>query len=115
MKINSLLLFATVPLLCAGCSSHPAYRYYAAPPPPPPPPAYRAVPPMVQMADREGYRAGYADGGRDAYERHGYRPQAHRTFHDTPGYDPGMGPYPPYRDSFRSAYERGYSQGYGPR
>lgn len=111
MKITALLLFATMPLFGAGCASRPAYRYYSAPPPP----AYRAVPPMVQMADREGFRAGVEDGGRDGYERHGYRPQEHRTFRDTPGYDPGMGPYPPYRDSFRRAYERGYSQGYGQR
>ncbi len=98
------VLFAT--LVVTGCASH----TYAGPPPPPPP-GY-GVPPLIERADHEGYRMGVEDGGRDAYNGRGYRPKADRKFHETPGYDPAFGPYPPYRDAFRSAYLRGYYKGY---
>lgn len=95
-------LFAT-----AGCASHPYY-----PPPPPPPPAYAQRPPLIDLADRNGFRAGTDDGARDAYNGRGYRPQHDRNFRDTPGYDPALGPFEPYRRAFRDAYLRGYDNGF---
>lgn len=97
------VLFAT--LLVTGCASH----YYA-----PPPPGYGA-PPLVERADREGFRMGSEDGARDAYNGRGYHPKADRRFRDTPGYDPAMGPYPVYRDNFRNAYLRGYNNSFNRR
>jgi hypothetical protein len=91
-------------LFMAGCAPH----YYAPPPPPPP----NAVPALIQRADYEGFRTGRDDGARDAYNGTGYHPQHDRKVHDTPGYDPALGPYGPYRDSFRRAYLRGYDQGF---
>ena len=99
---------AFVTLFATGCASH----VYAGPPPPPP--GY-AVPPLIERADREGFRMGSDDGARDAYNGRGYRPRADRKFKETPGYDPALGPYPPYRDRFRAAYLRGYSRGYNRR
>jgi hypothetical protein len=49
---------------------------------------------------------------RDAYHGFGYQPRRDRAFHDTPGYDPGLGPYGAYRDAFRSAYLQGYDRGF---
>ena len=104
-----LLLSASFALCLAGCSHH---TYYVAPPPPPPPPqAYREVPPLVQLAQQNGYRAGLDEGARDAYQR-GYHPRNDRAFHDTPGYDPRLGPFPPYRDAFREAFLRGYDRNF---
>ncbi len=104
-----LLLSASFALGLAGCSHH---TYYVAPPPPPPPPqAYREVPPLVQLAQQNGYRAGLDEGARDAYQR-GYHPRNDRAFHDTPGYDPRLGPFPPYRDAFREAFLRGYDRNF---
>ena len=94
-------------LLSTGCASH---RYYA--PPPPPPPAYAQRPPLIQLADQNGFRTGESNGARDAYEGRGYRPQADRAFHETPGYDPNLGPFQPYRRAFRDAYVRGYDNGF---
>jgi hypothetical protein len=104
----SLLLVASTALLMAGCASHPYY----APGPPPLPPGYNGVPPLIERAQHEGFRAGSADGSRDAYNGFGYRPQRDRKFHSPPGYDPAMGPYKPYRDAFRGAYLQGYDQGF---
>lgn len=94
--------------LC-GCA-HRQY-YYAPPPPPPPPQAYREVPPLIRLADDVGYHAGLDAGAHDAYAG-GYHPKADRAFHETPGYNPNLGPFPPYRDEFRNAYLRGYDQGF---
>ena len=93
-------------IFVTGCASR---TYVAAPPPPPP--GY-GVPPLVARAEHEGYRMGSEDGARDAYNGRGYHPKGDPKFHETPGYDPGIGPYPPYRDTFRSAYLRGYARGY---
>jgi hypothetical protein len=103
MKLTrfTLPLVSAACLFAAGCASHP---YYAPGPPPPPPP-------IVERAQHEGFRAGTEDGARDAYNGFGYHPQRDRRFHDTPGYDPAMGPYRPYRDAFRGAYLQGYDQG----
>ena len=108
MRSNQALLglAGLAALAMSGCAHR---RYYYAPPPPPP--AYREVPPLVREADQFGYRAGLDDGARDAY-RGDYRPRSSRAFHDTPGYNPNLGPYPPYRDEFRNAYLRGYDESF---
>lgn len=90
-------------LLASGC----AQRVYGPPGPPPPP-----VPNILDIADHNGYRAGFDDGVRDAVHGFGYQPRHDRRYADTPGYDPDMGPYRPYRNAFRSAYLRGYYDGF---
>jgi hypothetical protein len=96
--------------LMTGCS-HP--DYYPPAPPPPPPLVYPAgVPPLVQIADRNGFQAGYLDGSSDAYYHTAHKPRRHRAFKEVPGYDPRLGPFPPYVDAFRSAYFRGYDKGF---
>jgi len=98
----------SVPLFfAAGCAQR-AYTYAYAPPPPPP----YSAPPLIDRASHEGFRLGQQDGSRDAYHGFGYQPRRDPAFHDTPGYDPALGPYGPYRDAFRSAYLRGYDQGF---
>lgn len=52
------------------------------------------------------------DGSRDASSGTGFHPRKDRRYAETPGYEPGMGPYGPYRDAFRNAYLRGYSEGF---
>jgi hypothetical protein len=96
-------------VMMTGCS-HPDYY----PPPPPPAPLVYSnqVPPLVQIADRNGFQAGYNDGSRDAYYHAAHRPRRQRAFKDAPGYDPQLGPFPPYVDAFRAAYLRGYDKGY---
>lgn len=95
-------------LLTVGCASHPNY-YVAAPPPPP---AAYGVPPLVERAQQEGFRIGSQEGARDAYNGSGHHPQHSRAFHDTPGYDPAMGPYGAYRDAFRNSFVQGYDRSY---
>jgi hypothetical protein len=108
MKLShvALLLVTGAGLFTAGCASHP---YYAAAPPPPP---YGNTPPLIARADHEGFRTGSEDGVRDRVNGFGYHPRNDRRYHDTPGYDPSMGPFGPYRDAFRKAYLRGYDQGF---
>jgi hypothetical protein len=108
-----ILLASAVALAVCGCASERAF--YAAAPPPPPPVygAYQEAPPLVQYAERQGFRAGLDDGSRDSYNRWGYHPQHDRKFHETPGYDPRLGPYGAYRDYFRGAYLRGYARAFG--
>ena len=108
MKLSriALLLVTGASLAATGCASHP---YYAAPPPPAP---YASVPPLIERAEHEGFRFGSEAGSRDLYNGFGHHPERDRTFHDTPGYDPAMGPYGPYRDAFRRAYVRGYDQAF---
>jgi hypothetical protein len=97
--ISSVVIFGAL-----GCAPH-----YVAPPPPPPPPA---APPIVQFAERQGFELGRADGARTAEA--GAPPEPRRTpaYHDTPGYQPGMGPFDVYQNAFRNAYLRGYEKGY---
>jgi hypothetical protein len=104
----ALLLVTAASLFATGCAQHP---YYVAGPPPPPQ-AYNSVPPLIARADHEGFRAGSEDGARDAYSGFGHHPERDRKFHDAPGYDPALGPFGPYRDSFRHAYVRGYDQAF---
>jgi hypothetical protein len=108
MKVLKLLFptLATASFLLAGCA-HPVY--YA---PPPPPGAYVEPAPLIQLADRNGFRAGQEDGARDAYSGRGYHPQADRPFRNAPGYDPALGPHAPYVEHFRGAYLRGYDRGF---
>lgn len=105
-RILAMLLAAPL-ILTAGCAEQRPYAYA----PPPPPPAYSA-PPLIERATHEGFRIGSANGARDAFRGFGYQPRRDRAFHDTPGYDPALGPYGPYRDAFRNAYLRGYDQGF---
>jgi ribosome modulation factor len=70
------------------------------------------VPPLVERAQQIGFRSGLDDGSRDSYQGYGYHPKHDRKFHNTPGYDPALGPYGPYRDAFRNAYLRGYDKGF---
>jgi len=99
-----LVLLGTAALLSsAGCASH---AYYA------PPPAYAQRPPLIELADHNGFQTGSSDGAREAYSGRPYSPQHTRAFHDTPGYDPSLGPFGPYRNAFRDAYLRGYDMGF---
>ncbi len=102
----ALPFIAAATLFATGCASRP---YYA---PGPPSPPYGGVSPLIQRAQSEGFRAGTNDGARDAHSGFGYRPKRDRKFHDTPGYNPAMGPFGPYRDIFRNAYLRGYNSGF---
>lgn len=87
-----------------GCAQR---AYYASPPPP-----QQFVPPLTQEAERNGFRAGLDAGSRDAYNGFGYHPKRDRGFHDTPGYDPRLGPFGAYQNYFRGAYLRGYDKGF---
>ena len=98
-----------VSLFMTGCASR---TYYAAAPPPPPYNGYQSAPPLIERAEHEGFRIGSEAGARDAYNGFGHHPQHDRSFHDTPGYDPAMGPYSAYRDAFRRSYLRGYDESY---
>ena len=107
MKRTSLLITAACSLALLGSvGCH--HTYY--PPPPPPPPA--GPPPIVQFADRNGFETGRSDGAREAGAGYPFAPRRSRAYHDTPGYDPSMGPFNVYRDAFRNAYLRGYDRGY---
>ena len=88
-----------------GCS-HPTY--VAAPPPPPP----AQMPPLIALADRNGFETGRADGQRDVESGRPFEPRRTRAYHDTPGYDPHLGPFEPYQNAFRNAYLRGYDRGF---
>jgi hypothetical protein len=108
MKRRSLMLAATSTFLllaAVGC----AHNY---PPPPPPPPPIAQAPPLIQLADRNGFETGRSDGARDAANGAPFHARRTRAFHDTPGYDPQLGPFPVYQDAFRNAYLRGYDRGY---
>lgn len=109
MKLSRLILpfVAAGVLLTAGC----AKNYYAAAPPPPPPPV-DTVSPMVAHARHEGYRSGQDDAVRDLYYRTGYHPRNNWKYRDTPGFQPGMGPFGVYQNTFRLAYLSGYDHGY---
>lgn len=106
MRSKPLLVIsfaALLALVSTGCAT----RYY------PPPSAYAPGPsPLVQLAERNGFETGRADGARAVSLGVRYSPRHTRAFHDTPGYDPQLGPYAVYRDSFRNAYLRGYDRGY---
>jgi hypothetical protein len=104
-RAASLLTLLVALGLTVGCS-HPYY------PPPPPPPPPSGPPPIVQMAERNGFEAGRADGAREAAQGFPFAPRRTRAYRETPGYDPNVGPFPPYQNAFRNAYLRGYNEGY---
>jgi len=68
--------------------------------------------PLVQLAERNGFETGRSDGARDSASGEPFHARRTRAFHDTPGYDPQLGPFPVYRDAFRDAYLRGYDRGF---
>jgi hypothetical protein len=107
MRLNRTLLTAvTGALLLAGVGC--AHHY----PPPPPPPPPTQPPALIQTADHNGFETGRADGDRDSSQGLPFRARATRAYHDTPGYDPQLGPFGPYSNAFRNAYLRGYDRGY---
>jgi hypothetical protein len=87
-------------LLTVGC----VQRY------PPPPPA--APPPLIQLADHNGFETGRSDGAHAVESGIPFSPRHTRAYHDTPGYDPNLGPFGAYQNAFRNAYLRGYDKGY---
>jgi hypothetical protein len=108
MNRNRFLLLGTASLAmitAVGCS----HSYY---PPPPPPPPVAQVPPLIQLADRNGFQTGRADGARDAASGYPFEARRTRAYHDTPGYDPALGPFGAYRNAFRNSYLRGYDAGF---
>jgi hypothetical protein len=107
MKAIRLVVPSAVMLLMlagTGCAHN---NYYASPPPP-----QAQMPPLVQLADHNGFLTGRSDGARDANNGFAYAPRSSRAYHDTPGYDPQLGPFGAYRNAFRDAYLRGYDEGY---
>ncbi len=107
MKRQSILITALCSAaLLAGTGCHP--RYYAAPPPPPP----SGPPPIVQLADHNGFETGRSDGARESGAGYPFAPRRTRAYHDTPGYDPALGPFNVYQNAFRNAYLRGYDRGF---
>lgn len=107
MKRAILVAASSLALLVSvGC----AHNY--PPPPPPPPPPVAQVPPIVQLADRNGFETGRADGARDADSVLPFHARRTRAYHDTPGYDPQLGPFGVYQNAFRNAYLRGYDRGF---
>ena len=108
MKQGLFFAAATIALASSvGCANR-----YAAAPPPPPGPVYDQTPPNIRLAEQNGFRAGEADGARDAYDRRPYRARSTRAYFDTPGFDGNLGPFPPYQNAFRLAYLRGYDKGF---
>lgn len=107
MKLLRVFLpgVASAALLLGGCGHPQPYS-------PPPPPPYARVPPLVQMAEANGFRAGVDEGRRDAANGFGYAPQRGHLYRQAPGYDPNYGPRGPYVQYFRSAYLRGYDKGF---
>jgi len=103
----AVLAGAAACLVPTGCATH-----VYGPPPPPPPYAASA---LIQEADNRGFREGADDDARDTLNGSGYHPRRDRKFSEAPGYDPALGPFPPYRDAFRAAYLRGYSDGFNHR
>jgi hypothetical protein len=66
----------------------------------------------VQLAERNGFETGRADGARDANSGYPFSARRTRAYHDTPGYDPQLGPFHAYQNAFRNAYLRGYDRGF---
>ena len=107
MKTNCLVLVAASSLfLFAGLGCAPRYVT------PPPPPPGAQLPPLLQLADRNGFETGRSDGAHAVESGIAPSPRRTRAYHDTPGYDPQLGPFGAYRDAFRNAYLRGYQRGY---
>lgn len=99
---------ATALFALTGCADRTVY--YA--PPPPPPPLYGPSPALLDLASRNGFQSGTADGARDRYYGYRYAPRRTAAYRDAPGYDRALGPAEPYVNVFRNAYLRGYDGGY---
>ena len=111
--MNRISIASAAAMLCAAFALAGCNNEHASAPLPPPPPSYAGqVPPIVQLAQRNGYRAGFDDGGRDAYYNAGYTPRRDEKYRDSPGYDYRLGPIPVYVDAYRNAYLRGYDKGF---
>ena len=67
---------------------------------------------MIEHAQHEGFREGRDDAVRDYYNGSGYHPRHNWKYRDTPGYQPGMGPFGPYQNTFRLAYLQGYDDAF---
>jgi hypothetical protein len=108
MTYKRLLLATTSSLLLAaglGCAHH-------YPPPPPPPPPVAEAPPIIQLAEHNGFETGRSEGAGASMNGLPFAPRRTRAYHDTPGYDPHLGPFGPYQNAFRNAYLRGYDKGF---
>jgi hypothetical protein len=70
------------------------------------------MPPLIQLADHNGFETGRADGASAVDSGAPPTPRRTRAYHDTPGYDPQLGPFGAYQNAFRNAYLRGYDRGY---
>ncbi|ADW68665.1 hypothetical protein [Granulicella tundricola] len=101
-RLLLLPAFASL-LLVAGCHDH---AYYA------PPPAYAPSNALFDLAGRNGFQMGAQDGARDSGSGYRFEPRRTRAYHETPGYDPGLGPFGPYQNAFRNSYLHGYDTGY---
>lgn len=106
--MKKLLLVPAAALLfsLAGCADHVYQVDHPFPPPTLGPSA------LLQLADGNGYRAGFEDGRRDAYYNTTYRARRNPIYAQAPGYDDRLGPPEPYVNGFRLAYLRGYDQGF---
>ena len=102
-RLTFVVLF-TLLLAGAGC----ARRY----PPPPPPPPVATESPLVRSADRNGFEIGRLEGESDAANGQPFHARRSHAFHAAPGYDPQLGPFLVYRETFRNAYLRGYYRGF---
>ena len=79
---------------------------------PPPPGIVAPSQALFDLASRNGFRTGHDDGARDVYYGVRYEPRRTPAYHNAPGYDPNLGPFEPYANTFRNAYLRGYDEGY---
>jgi hypothetical protein len=100
VAVSSLALFGAL-----GC-----HEVYVAQAPPPPPTVQ--VPPIVQLADHNGFETGRGDGERAAVNGWPPEPRRSRAYAETPGYDRHLGPFDVYQNEFRLAYLRGFDKGY---
>jgi hypothetical protein len=103
------ILFATTSSLLLATGLGCAHNY---PPPPPPPPPIAQAPPIIQLAEHNGFEMGRSEGAGAAANGFPFAPRRTRAYHDTPGYDSQLGPFGPYQNAFRNAYLRGYDKGF---
>jgi hypothetical protein len=111
MMKSARILFSVAASVVFAASLGCAHNYG----PPPPPPPIGQAPPIVDLADHNGFETGRADGARDSINGLRYGARRTRAYHDTPGYDPHLGPFHVYQNAFRNAYLRGYDRGYNRR
>lgn len=66
----------------------------------------------VNMAARQGYSAGFAQGESDFQHGHSYRPMHVNTFKHVPDSPQGINRNE-FKRIYREAFERGYAKGFG--